>query len=69
MNSRESSAVVWTILTGVTAIYVTACITMAALIYKSFGLWFKLEVGVELSLFAYLVIFISNLRIMQLKQN
>jgi hypothetical protein len=67
MKSLEKNNLIWAFITCLTSLYVSTCILIGAINYRSFGLWFKLEVGVAVTLLAFLVIFICDFKIEVLK--
>jgi hypothetical protein len=52
LQSLELSTLVWSIINVMILVYVTLCILLGMLKYRSFGLWMKLIVGVQLTLMA-----------------
>jgi hypothetical protein len=60
LSTLELSTLVWSIITALILVYVTLCILLGVLKYRSFGLWLKLILGIEFTLLAELVRLIAR---------
>ena len=58
--SEELSSLIWSILTVFVLLYVTVCIYVGIVKYKSTGLWLRLLIGIEITLLAEITRFIAR---------
>lgn len=60
LQTLELSSLFWSIITSLIILYVTSCILIGLLAHKSYGLWLRLLLGIELSLITELTRLIAR---------